>query len=327
MWFKNLFIFQLTKSNFFPQINLEEQIKSFAFTECTGNQLSSQGWVSALPNTKNLVHSANNNALMLLRYQVETKILPAAFIKREVQKKVDALEAEQLRRAHKKEREQLHEDVIFQHLPHAFSDYKTIELYIDCTNEIVVIDASSRAQAEDILAALRKSIGTMPVTSYFDDHQIQTCLNEWIMSERDVPPALSIGDNIKVSGHGESKPITTFQNEDVFDKYIVNLIGNEGRDVDYLDLSFDGCFGMQLTTDGIIKKLDVYDVIKEQNDDIDSEDLLARVDADFVLFTGEISRLLHEFKELKLVEEVTQEPFDASTLTKTFTEEQEQDAA
>ena len=320
MWFKNLFIFQLTKSDFFKQINLEEQLKNNVFAPCLATELTRSGWVSALQDTENLVHSAKNDEYMMLRRQTETKVLPADFVIREVNKAVKVIETEQARKATKKEREQIKDDVTFKHLPHAFSVYQTTELYIDNHHEILIINTSKRSEAEDILALLRCSIGTLPVTSYFDKHQVQTCLNGWVLGEREVPNALVIGDNIKLSGTGDVKPVATFQNEDVFDERIVSLIKEDGRDIDYLDIAFDACFSMQISDDGAIKKVNFFDVLTEQNDDIDSDDLLARVDADFVLFAGEVSRLIYEFKELELIMKVEKEPFDPSTLSSTLTE-------
>ena len=35
-----------------------------------------------------------------------------------------------------------------------------------------------------------------------------------------------------------------------------------------------------------------YDVIQEQNDDIDSDDVVAKLDADFALMAGELNRFI-----------------------------------
>ena len=37
-----------------------------------------------------------------------------------------------------------------------------------------------------------------------------------------------------------------------------------------------------------------FDVLQEQNDDIDSDDVLAKLDADFALMAGEINRLIND---------------------------------
>ena len=35
-----------------------------------------------------------------------------------------------------------------------------------------------------------------------------------------------------------------------------------------------------------------FDVIQDQNEDIDSDDVLARLDADFILMAGELNRFI-----------------------------------
>lgn len=316
MWFKSIQAFSLTRSRFFSQIDLEAYLKPFTFSECTSNQLSSFGWISALPNTEQLCHSVNNKDYTLLRYQKETKLLPAAHIKREVAKKVAVMELEFSRYVTKKEKEQIKEDLIFELLPQAFSSQKVVSVYIDNVNELVVVDSASRGEAEDILALLRKCLGTLPVTSFFSGHDIQECVNDWLTGDRDIPEAINIGENVKLSGMGDMKPMATFCNEDVFDNRITSLIREDERDIDYLQLSFDGCFSMQLNTDGIIKKLKAFDVLQEQNEDIDSDDVIARLDADFVLMTGELTRLFCEFMSMGVVEKIEKEPFDIETLSK-----------
>ena len=78
---------------------------------------------------------------MMFRYQVEEKVLPATFLKLETDKSIAKFEKEQERKLTKREREQIKEDVLFQHLPNAFSDYKVTELYVDNIHEVVVINA------------------------------------------------------------------------------------------------------------------------------------------------------------------------------------------
>jgi recombination associated protein RdgC len=47
-----------------------------------------------------------------------------------------------------------------------------------------------------------------------------------------------------------------------------------------------------LCDDLAIKRLKFYDVIQEQNDDIDSDDIVAKLDADFALMAGELNRFI-----------------------------------
>lgn len=49
-----------------------------------------------------------------------------------------------------------------------------------------------------------------------------------------------------------------------------------------------------LSCDGILKRIKFADQLISQNDDIDSEDVVQRFDADITLMTGELSNLISD---------------------------------
>jgi|GEM_PF-578473 len=315
MWFKNAYIFRLTRANFFSQLNLELLLTQHKFRECCATEMSTFGWVSALPGTENLVHSVNNNNYQLIRSCKSTKVLPADFVKKEVDKQIKVIEEEQCRSATKKEKEQLKEDVLFHHLPNAFPTYKYTSIYLDNINQLVIIDTATRGAAEDILALLRKCIGHLPVSDYFTS-SLQQCLNDWISKERDLDASFVLSGDVQLSAMGDSPAQAKFTNEhDITQPRISTLVSEDDRDVNHLSLEFDEAFHLTLDSRGFIKKLKPFDVLTEQNEDIDSDDHLARIDADFVLFAKEMSRLFYSFKDMEVTDETEREVFDASNIS------------
>ena len=67
------------------------------------------------------------------------------------------------------------------------------------------------------------------------------------------------------------------------DKYIVKIA-----------LEWDDSMSFILGDDLSIKRLRFFDVLQEQNDDIDSDDVLAKLDADFALMAGELNRMIND---------------------------------
>ena len=59
-------------------------------------------------------------------------------------------------------------------------------------------------------------------------------------------------------------------------------------------MEWDESLSFILCDDLAVKRLKFYDVLQEQNDDIDSDDVIARLDADFALMAGELNRFIDD---------------------------------
>ena len=158
-WFKNAIIYQLTKQIDFE--NIEKQLKECEFTPCDSADVSHFGWSAPLATRESLAHQANGKILLVAKR--EEKILPTEVVNRELNKRITALEEKEQRKLKKVERSSLKDDVIATLLPQAFSRIKTTALYIDTLKQLIFVDAASSKTAEDALALLRKSLGSLPV--------------------------------------------------------------------------------------------------------------------------------------------------------------------
>lgn len=304
MWFKNINIFKVTQAEHFDGIDLEQALAEKKYRECGQNEQKTYGWCPVINDGKNFVHGINNNKMMLLRAKKETREVPADLIKKMVVERIKPIEEEQLRTVSKREKEQIKEDIIFELLPRAFPKYSDTYLYIDQEREVIVVDASSRGEAEDALALLRSSLGSLPVTSYLDDYLVGDVLSNWVMDKTSIPELFTPGETVKIVG--DSSKIT-IENDDIFTEMVTKMIAEEGRVVEYLHLDFDDAFSFMLTEKGMVKRVNFNDVITEQNADIDTEDVASLMDADFALMSGEFGRFIDELKKAGLVESADKE--------------------
>ena len=291
MWFKNLYIFAFTKPFQWQEQDLEKQLNENLFTPCASTEISHFGWVNALgKHGQSTVHYANNNILLCARK--EEKIVPAPVIKDMLEEKVSQHELEHSRSATKKEKEQFKEDILFQLLPRAFSRVTDTHGYISPAENIIVINTSSRAKAEDFLALLRKSLGTLPVTSPSPEIAPDELMTDWL-TDKNIGDSFQLGMEAEFHAVGDDGAVVRVKNQDLgsdeikshleADKYVVKLA-----------LEWDDAMSFILCDDLAIKRLKFFDVLQEQNDDIDKDDVVAKIDADFSLMAGEINRLVNE---------------------------------
>jgi recombination associated protein RdgC len=291
MWFKNLYFFAFTRPFELSEQDLEKHLAEHLFTPCASTEQSHFGWVNALgKHGHSTVHAANGNLLICARK--EEKILPAPVIKDMIEAKVVQLEAEQSRSATKKEKEQFKEDIIFELLPRAFSRVTDTHAYINPAHNIIVVNSSSRAKAEDILALLRKVLGTLPVTSISPESAPDEVMTDWL-TDKNLGDNFQLGMEAEFNALGDDGAVVRVKNQDLTsdeikshldaDKYVVKLA-----------LEWDDALSFILCDDLAIKRLKFFDVLQEQNDDIDKDDVLAKLDADFALMAGEINRFIDD---------------------------------
>jgi len=289
MWFKNLYFFSFTRAFNCSQEELEKQLSENTFTPCGSTELSHFGWVNALgKHGSSISHVANNNILLCARK--EEKILPAGVIKDQLDEKITHLEAENSRSATKKEKEQFKEDIIFELLPRAFSRYTDTHGYISPEHNIIVINASSHGKAEDFLALLRKSLGSLPVTSFSPEIAVDETMTDWLTG-KNFTGNFQLGMEAELNALGDDGAVIRVKNQDLASDEIKAHLDAE-KYVVKVALEWDESLSFVLCDDLAIKRIKFFDVIYEQNDDIDSDDVVAKLDADFALMAGELNRFI-----------------------------------
>jgi len=291
MWFNNLYIFALTRPFTWTQEQLEQHLAEYLFTPCGSTEISHFGWTNALgKHGHSIVHQGNGNLLVCARK--EEKMLPAPVIKDMVEVKVELLEVEQGRGATKREREQFKEDIIFELLPRAFSRVTDTHAYICPENNIIVVNSSTRGKAEDLLALLRKTLGTLPVTSFDPDVTVDETMTDWL-TNGSIGNKFKLGMEAEFHALGDDGAIARVKNQDLASEEVKAHLDAD-KYVTKIALEWDESLSFVLGDDLSIKRLKFFDVIHEQNDDIDSDDVVAKLDADFILMAGELNRFINE---------------------------------
>ncbi|KNE85131.1 recombination-associated protein RdgC [Aggregatibacter aphrophilus] len=291
-WFKNAMIYRLTKSLDWSEKTLSDALENNQYHPCNQSEMSKFGWSTPLKGSELLYFTVGKQVLLLT--QKEEKILPAHVIKRELDARVEKLEQAENRKLKKVEKQTLKDDVVATLLPRAFSKYQQTALWIDAENNLIYVDATSAKRAEEALALLRKSLGSLPVVPLTFANEPSLVMQEWVAKES-IPQWLVSLEEAEL--RDVNNGVIRCKQQALDSDEILSLVNS--KYVTKLALEWEEHLSFVLNEDCSLKRLKFADQIREKNDDILKEDYAQRFDADFVLMTGILSKLtenlLHDF--------------------------------
>ncbi|UDG79550.1 recombination-associated protein RdgC [Candidatus Steffania adelgidicola] len=291
LWFKNIILYRLNQPLQFSLDKIEQQLSTFAFTSCHEQEMKRSGWVSPMDEKgESFTYMIPGHLLLSLR--TEEKILPTAVVKMELQNKIDQLENKQDRKLRKTEKNALKDEVIQTLMPRAFSRFTHTLLWLDLINHFVVVEASSFKKAEECLALLRKSIGSLSLFPLTMENPIETTLTKWVNGEK-TASGFMMQDEAELKAQLEVGGIVRCKKQDLSSAEILAHL-NAGKRVTKLALDWRDRVQFILSDDGTLKRLQLSNKVQEKNADIDRNDLSACLNADFRLMTEELTVLIKE---------------------------------
>lgn len=290
MWFRNARVFRFTKPFEITAEALEEKLQEDAFKPCGPQETSRQGWVPPMGKHSDLlVHSAGGYHLIALRK--EEKLLPASVIKELVDEKAEMIEAEQHRKVRRKEKDELKEEVTLEMLPRAFSKNRRCYAYLAPADGVLVVDAGSSKQAEDLASTLRKSLGSLPVRPPAVEQAPAFTFTGWLNESIDLPTSIELGNECELKDTSEDGGVVRCKGLDLQGDEIRSHL-DAGMQVTKLSVTWDDSLSFVLDEELGIRRLKFGDTLQEKLDDVDADDAAARFDAAFSLMTLELARLI-----------------------------------
>ncbi|WP_148863248.1 recombination-associated protein RdgC [Marinobacter fonticola] len=290
MWFRNARIYRFTKPFDVSVEELESKLEEAAFKPCGPQESFRQGWVAPLGrHGTQKVHSANGYHLIALRK--EERVLPAAVIKEAVTEQVEQIEAEQMRKVARKEKEEIKEQLTQEMLPRAFTKSKRTFAYLAPKDGFMIVDAGSDKQAEELATTLRQAIGSLPIRPPALEQAPAFTFSGWLSETIDMPTTFTLGDECELKDTGEEGGVVRCKGLDLLGDEIRNHL-NAGMQVTKLSLGWEDSLTFVLDEELALRRLKFGDTFQEKLDDIDADDAAAKFDASFTLMTLELARLI-----------------------------------
>ena len=233
------------------------------------------------------MHAANGRFLVCLRR--EEKLLPASVVREQLNDRIADIERGQARKVYRKEKLQLKDDIVQECLPRAFSRSTHIHAYLDSRRNWLFVDSASAGRAEELVALLRESVGTLPLLLPRVNRSPAQAMTGWLM-HRNLPKDFSLESDCDLREPGEAGGVVRCRGVELASEEVdVHL--QAGKQVVRLALCWDEKISLIVGDDLVLRRLRFADELIAENADISGEDPLARLDADFALMSDVISEL------------------------------------
>lgn len=298
VWFKNVMIYKLTAPLSLESIALNELQQDTRFTPCTQFDMSKFGWSSPLAGS-DLLHFSQGNQFLLVSHK-EDKLLPANVVKAETEQRIAELEAKEARQLKKTEKQAVKDQVVSNLLPRAFSKHQFTSIWLDLDAQLVYVDAASSKRAEDTLALLRKTLGSLPVVPISFALPPTEVMTNWV-AKGHTPNWITLLEEAELKSF-DTDSVIRCKRQDLEAEEIARHL-QAGKFITKLAIEWESHFSCVLNEDASLSRLKFADEVREKNDDILKEDVAQRFDADFLLMTEELKlftqNIIEEFGGIK----------------------------
>lgn len=287
MWFKNLTVFRLPKNYAITVEALHAFLTRMQFSDCGSSDDSSSGFVPPIEKGL-LAHCVNRQ--FLVKFMTAKKLLPASVVTQVLKARADELEEQQGFYPGRKAQKDLKERIIDELLPRAFTVQHSVSVWIDPVNGWLVMDTSSSTKADDIIKHLLKSIDTFPIESIRPRTSPQTAMTDWLAGN-EAPKGFTIDQDADLRAHTEDKATVRYVRHSIDPDDVQRHIA-AGKHCTKLAMTWDDRISFILTDNLTIKRIKPLDILAESKDEVQDEQ--ERFDADFLLMTAELNKMLDD---------------------------------
>ena len=288
--FRNLRFYRLQSPWPETESALSECLAEAAFKPCSPFSEQSAGWEPPTGQEDDpFCRRVGGCDLLVLRRQ--TRLLPAAAINELLPGRVADFEARMGREASRKERRQLRDDVYGELLPRALLRSQRTRGFHLASEALIAIDATSPARAELFLDQLRMGLGTLVVRPLAFRQPLANLLTRILLGQG--PGDLRVGRECRMQDPAAAKSSVQWLDMDLADDNTRKLV-RDGLRLQRLGVEFDDVLSCVIDQDGVLRKIRLPGSDAAEFSD---EDRLARLDAEFVMLTGSVRRLMTILKQ------------------------------
>lgn len=295
MFFRNLSLFRFSPAVVTDLDRLDDALTEHRLRPCGPLEMFTRGFLPPVGRGEEAPLTHALKRCTLVSVGGEDKLLPAAVINDELQRRVQKIAEEDGRKVGGRERKRIKDDLLTELLPRAFVRTSRMASYVDKQHGWLVLDTSSRKSAENALTQMREALGSFPAVPLAPENGPRELMTDWLANGT-LPAGLALGDEVELRDPASaSGAIAKCRRQDLEAEEIKEHLRN-GKQVFQLGLVFDDRMSFVLGEDLIVRKLKFLDVVLDGMGD-SAGDASAEMDASFALLTLELERLLAKLEE------------------------------
>ena len=286
---------------------LSQSLAEQSFVPCGAFSEKSGGWEPPT-NDDNGLFCRRLAGADLLQLRTQTRVLPPAAVKEALETRVAEYRQRMAQDPPRSELRRLKEQTRDELVPKSLVKSDRIRGFYLKDESILGIETATPANAEWFIDHLRNALGRLhcsPLT--FEKSPLE--LMSKVFMGRPVAN-FDLGRECRMQSRLDNRSIVTWRDLDLDDDSIRHHL-TEGMQLTHLGMNYDNILSLVLSTDCVISKFKFFE--GEAVDTTDDEDPLARQDADFVLLTGTMKRMLQGLaRELGAFAPVTKQAGETS---------------
>jgi len=269
---------------------LSKSLEAAGFEPCGPLTERSSGWVPVDTDSSDLLARRVNGA-DLFRLRSQSRVLPHSVIREELEARIEEFRDRTQENPTPRDKRRLKAEARDELLPKAMLKSDRIWGYFDLKEKVLGIDAAQASAAERFLRRLQASNAhSIPRPLEFKK-PVDELLNSIFLGG--APAQFSVGNECRMQDAADTGSIVRWTNFDLSDRSIRDHVAN-GMKLTHLAIVYDSIMSFVLSETGIITKLRFLGM---DDDSEDHGDPLARLDAEFVLITGTLRRMLGDLKK------------------------------
>lgn len=289
--FRNLRYYRLDGAWPESEEALSTALANAAFEPCGPLTERSSGWVAVYPDAGDSLARRLAGA-DLLKLRSQSRVMPAAAVNEALEQRLDDYRNRMGEEPPAREKRRLKAETRDELLPKAMLKSDRIFGYVDPKERLIGIDTAQEAMAERFLRRLRAAFGDLAIKPLAFREPVEGLLTKIFLGG--APKQFALGRECRMQDAKDPGSVVRWSDFDLGEKSIRDHVA-DGMLLKDLAIEYDNLLGCVVDGDGVLRKLRFLGVDDESGD---ADDALARFDAEFVLATGTLRRLLADLRKL-----------------------------